>query len=123
MANPPQNAPASERRVAAWIGKAVRVEGKVISSEDLTIDGDVDGSIELGDHSIIVGAGSSIKADLVARTVTISGAVMGNVSATDRVELRPAGSVEGDITAPRFLMADGATVNGKVAAGQPKKST
>src|SRR5437762_7134874 len=86
-------APSTERRVAAWIGKAVRVEGKVISSEDLTIDGDVDGSIELGDHSVIVGAGASIKADLVAKTVTISGSVMGNVKATDRVELRAAGSV------------------------------
>jgi cytoskeletal protein CcmA (bactofilin family) len=93
------------------------VEGKVISAEDLTIDGDVEGSIELGDHCLTIGPGSAIKADLAAKTITISGAVVGNVKASERVELRAAGSVQGDITTPRFLMADGATVSGKVAAG------
>ena len=122
MANPspapsPSNPPATERRVAAWIGKAVRVEGKVISSEDLIIDGDVEGSIELGDHSLTIGPGSAVKANLVAKSITISGAVVGNVKATERLELREAASVTGDITAPRFLMADGASVSGKVAAG------
>jgi cytoskeletal protein CcmA (bactofilin family) len=117
MANPSPNPAAPERRVTAWIGKAVRVEGKVISGEDLTIDGDVEGSIELGDHSLTIGQGAVIKADLVARTVIISGSVVGNVLATERVELSAAGSVEGDITTPRFQMAEGATVSGKVAVG------
>jgi cytoskeletal protein CcmA (bactofilin family) len=106
-----------ERRVSAWIGKAVRVEGKVISAEDLTIDGDVEGSIELGDHALTIGPGASVKADLLAKSVTISGAVQGNVKAVERVDLRATGSVIGDIVAPRFVMADGATVTGKVAAG------
>src|SRR2546429_3639021 len=106
MANPIPTPPAAERRVSAWIGKAVRVEGKVISSEDLIIDGDVEGSIELGNHTLTIGPGAAIKADLVARTVTISGSVVGNVKATERAELSAAGSVQGDITAPRFLMAD-----------------
>ena len=117
MANPTPNPPATERRLAAWIGKAVRVEGKVISSEDLTIDGDVEGSIEMGNCSLTIGPGSAIKADLAARTITISGAVVGNVKATERVELREAASVTGDITTPKFLMIDGATVSGKVAVG------
>ena len=107
----------SERRVAAWVGKAVRIEGKVISNEDLTIDGEVEGSIELGGHSLTIGPGASIKADLLAKTVTISGAVKGNVKAVDKVELSATGSVNGNITAPRFVMADGATVAGKVTAG------
>jgi cytoskeletal protein CcmA (bactofilin family) len=111
------NLPAGERRVSAWIGKAVRVEGKVISSEDLTIDGDVDGSIDLGGHSLVIGPGASVKADVVARTVTISGTVKGNVKAVEKVDLLASGSVEGDISAPRFAMADGATVMGKIAAG------
>jgi cytoskeletal protein CcmA (bactofilin family) len=117
MANPLPNPPASERRVAAWIGKAVRVEGKVISAEDLTIDGDVEGSIELGDHSLTIGPGSAIKADLAAKTIIISGAVIGNVKASERLELRENASITGDITTPRFLMAEGAMVSGKVAAG------
>jgi cytoskeletal protein CcmA (bactofilin family) len=107
----------SERRVVAWIGKAVRVEGKVISEEDLTIDGDVEGSIELGGHTLTIGQDARIRADLVAKTVTISGKVSGNVKAVEKVDLRATGSVDGNITAPRFIMADGATVFGKVQAG------
>lgn len=107
----------NERRMVAWIGKAVRVEGRVISAEDLTIDGDVEGSIELGGHSLTIGQDATIKADLLARTVTISGKVTGNIKAVEKVDLRATGSVAGDITAPRFAMADGATVTGKVHAG------
>jgi len=107
----------SERRVVAWIGKAVRVEGKVISEEDLTIDGDVQGSIELGGHSLTIGQEARIRADVLSKTVTISGKVNGNVRAVDKVDLRATGSVDGNITAPRFVMAEGATVMGKVQAG------
>ena len=110
-------APPAERRQAAWIGKAVRVEGKVISTEDLTIDGDVEGSIELGGHSLVIGVGASIKADLLAKTITVGGTVTGNVRATERVDLQDTGSIEGDVNAPRFVMADGSTVKGKVEAG------
>ena len=107
----------TERRMVAWIGKAVRVEGKVIGGEDLTIDGDVEGSIELGNHDLTIGEGATIKADLLAKTVTISGRVTGNVRAMEKLDLRATGSVQGDITAPRFAMADGAVVMGKVQAG------
>ena len=106
-----------ERRMVAWIGKAVRVEGKVTSAEDLTIDGDVEGSIELGGHSLAIGQDARIKADLLAKTVIISGKVTGNVKAVEKVDLRSTGTVTGDITAPKFVMADGATVMGKVQAG------
>ncbi len=116
MANDP-DASAAERRVTAWIGKAVHVEGKVVSGEDLVIDGDVEGSIEVGNHSLTIGPGAAIKADLVAKDVTISGSVVGDVKANERVELRAGASVQGDITSPRLMMADGATVSGKVAAG------
>jgi cytoskeletal protein CcmA (bactofilin family) len=111
------DAAAAERRVTAWIGKAVHVEGKVVSGEDLIIEGDVEGSIEVGNHSLTIGQGAVIKANLVAKTVTISGSVVGDVKAIERVELRTGASVVGDITSPRLLMADGATVSGKVAAG------
>ena len=114
------NSPVPERRVVAWIGKSVRVEGKVISAEDLTIDGDVEGSIELGNHSLVIGVGASIKANLLAKNITISGAVAGNVRAGEKIDLRATGSVTGDISAPRFAMAEGATVTGKVEAGARK---
>jgi len=108
--------PVDERRVAAWIGRALRIEGRIVSQENLTIDGQVDGQIEVGEHTLTIGPGADVKADLTANAVTISGTVQGNVTATTRVELRPTASVEGDITTPRLAMADGAVVRGKVEA-------
>ena len=110
----------TERRVAAWVGTALRVEGKITATGDLTIDGNVEGSIELGNHSLTIGIGASVKADLTAKHITISGSVIGNVRATDMVDLRATGSIEGDINSPRFLMADGATAKGHVEAGSRK---
>ena len=109
--------PISERRTNAWIGKALRVEGRVISDEDLTIDGDIEGSIEVGGHNLTILPGASVKADLAAKTITISGSVTGNVQAGETVDLRATGSVTGNIRAPRFAMAEGATVMGKVEGG------
>lgn len=111
----------TERRVAAWVGKALRVEGRIVSNEDLTIDGSVEGSIELGNNSLLIGPGAKVKADLTAKTVTISGAVIGKVRATEKVELRESASVEGDINAPRFVMVEGATVRGRIEAGTKAK--
>ena len=109
-----------ERRMSAWIGTALVVHGKVISTQDLTIDGKVEGTIELGDHGLTIGSGAEIKADLVAQSITISGAVTGNVTATAVVDLRSTGSVDGDITTPRLVMADGAIIKGKVDANRKK---
>ena len=106
-----------ERRVAAWIGKALVVQGRVISMQDLTIDGQVEGTIELGNHGLTIGAGAAITADLVAKTITISGTVTGNVTATEKVDLRPTAVIDGDITAPRLVMAEGAMIRGRVEAG------
>jgi cytoskeletal protein CcmA (bactofilin family) len=110
----------TERRVAAWVGKALRVEGRIVSAEDLTIDGAVEGSIELGNHSLTIGAGAAVTADLSAKIITISGTVTGSVRATEMVDLRATGSVDGDISAPRFAMADGATARGRIEAGVKK---
>jgi cytoskeletal protein CcmA (bactofilin family) len=109
--------PIPERRTNAWIGKALRLEGRLMSNEDLSIDGEVEGSIEVGDHSLTIGPGAAVKADLAAKMITISGAVTGNVQASEKVDLRATGSVTGDIRAPRFEMADGATVTGTVDTG------
>jgi cytoskeletal protein CcmA (bactofilin family) len=112
--------PIPERRTNAWIGKALRLEGKVISKEDLNIDGEVEGSIDVGGHNLTIGPGAAVKADLAAKIITISGAVTGNVQASEKVDLRVTGSVTGDIRAPRFEMAEGATVIGKVETGNRK---
>ena len=106
-----------ERRATAWIGQGVVVEGRITSSQDLRIDGRVEGTIEVGDHVLMVGARAAVKANLVAKSILISGTVIGNITATDRLDLQPTASVEGDISSPRLVMVEGAVVKGRVDAG------
>jgi len=106
-----------ERRVTAWIGHGVEIEGRISSSQDLRIDGKVDGTIAVGDHSVIIGQSATITADLAAKSVLISGNVTGDVTASVRVELKAGASLTGDIAAPRLVVEDGATLNGTVDAG------
>src|SRR3954465_13709324 len=103
-----------ERRGTAWIGQGVVVGGRITSAQDLRIDGKVDGTIEVGNHGLIIGASAAIKANLAAKSILISGAVKGNITARERVDLQATASVEGDINAPRLVMVEGAIVKGKV---------
>jgi cytoskeletal protein CcmA (bactofilin family) len=107
-----------ERRRASWISGSVQVRGDVVSTEDLVIDGQVQGTIDLGDHTLTVGPSASVVADLDARVVTISGKVVGSVIGSARVELKATASVEGDVTSPNFVMEEGATLKGRVEAGK-----
>ena len=111
-----------ERRVTGWIGPGVAIEGRITSAQDLRIDGKVEGTIEVGDHGVTVGQTAEIKADLAVKWILISGAVIGDVTATERVEVRQGASVEGDITTPRLLLAEGAVINGIVDAAGPRDS-
>lgn len=113
--------PVDERRVSAWIGQGVVVEGRITSAQDLRIDGKVDGTIEVGNHGLIIGASAAIRANLVARSILISGAVIGNVTATERVDVQATASLQGDVNAPRLVIIDGAVVNGRVETGDTRK--
>jgi cytoskeletal protein CcmA (bactofilin family) len=119
---PGSDADLQERRVNAWVGKALRIEGHIVSDDNLTIDGSVEGTIVVGDHTLTVGPGATVKADLTARTITISGAVIGKVRAHELLDLKATGSVVGEVVAARLRMADGAVVDGAVdAAGNGKQ--
>ena len=115
--SPASDAALHERRVSAWIGQGVVVEGRITSAQDLRIDGKVEGTIEVGNHGLILGASATVKANLMARSIVISGAVIGNVTARERVDLHATGSVEGSISSPRLVMVEGAIVNGKIETG------
>ena len=106
--------PAEERRVVAWVGKSVIFKGDLISSEDMTIDGRVEGTIEVRDHGLTIGPDADIHADIVAGTVIVLGAVSGSITAHDKVDIRETGSVEGDILSPRLVIAEGAVLRGRV---------
>lgn len=106
-----------ERRVVAWVGKAVVFEGILTSSEDLTLDGRVDGTIKIPAHALTLGPDSHVRADIDAKSVTIHGRVVGAIIATEKVIVHATGSVEGDISAPRIAVADGAVVQGHLDTG------
>ena len=96
------------------IGKSVVIKGELNGSEDLTIEGHVEGKIELRDHVLTIGPNGKIKAQLFAKSVVVLGEVIGNVTATEKVDIRENGSVEGDITSPRVAIAEGAHFRGSV---------
>ena len=96
------------------IGKSVVVKGELSGSEDLTIEGHVEGKIELREHVLTIGPNGKIKAQVFAKAVVILGQVTGNVTATEKVDIRDNGSVEGDIVSPRVAIAEGAHFRGTI---------
>ena len=112
------------------IGKSVVIKGELNGSEDLTVEGHVEGRIELKDHVLTIGPNGKIKAQVFAKAVIVLGEVNGNVTASEKVDIRDGGSVDGDIIAPRVAIAEGAHFRGSVdmqrkgaqPAAQPQKA-
>jgi cytoskeletal protein CcmA (bactofilin family) len=96
------------------IGKSVVIKGELNGSEDLTIEGHVEGTIQLREHVLTIGPNGKIKAQVFAKSVIVLGEVMGNVTASDKVDIRDNGSVDGDIVSPRVAIAEGAHFRGSV---------
>ena len=112
-----QSAPKRESRTMEKIvniGQSVQIKGELKGNEDLTIEGQVDGKILVKDHNLTIGANGRITAEVHAKTVVIVGEVLGNITADDKIELAPSGSVEGDLRAPRVAIADGARFKGSI---------
>ena len=96
------------------IGKSVVIKGELSGSEDLTIEGQVEGRIDLKDHLLTIGPNGKIKAEVFAKAVVVLGEVTGNVTASEKVDIRDNGSVDGDIASPRVAIAEGAHFRGSV---------
>jgi cytoskeletal protein CcmA (bactofilin family) len=96
------------------IGQSVQIKGELTGNEDLTIEGMVDGKILVKDHNLTIGTNGKITAEVHAKTVVVVGQVMGNITADDKVEIAPSGSVEGDLRAPRVAISDGARFKGSI---------
>jgi cytoskeletal protein CcmA (bactofilin family) len=102
------------REEPTTIGKSIVISGEVRGSEDLTIEGRVEGKIELRDHVLTIGANGRITAQVCAKSIVVLGHVTGNLVATDKVDIRESGSVEGDVVAPRVALADGSHFRGSI---------
>jgi len=96
------------------IGQSVQIKGELTGNEDLTIECTVDGKIFVKDHNLTIGANGRITAEVHAKTVVIVGTVSGNITADDKVEIAPSGTVHGDIRAPRVSISDGAKFKGAI---------
>lgn len=108
-----------ERRVAAWIGESIVIEGNLISSEDLTIAGRVEGDVAVRAHTVTIAPQGRINGNIVADSVAVEGQVTGSVKAGRRLEIRETGTVDGDITTARLVLAEGAVLKGRIGVGMP----
>ena len=105
------------------IGKSVIIKGDLSGSEDLTIEGQVEGKIELRQNVLTIGPNGKIKAAVFAKAVVIQGEVQGDITASERIDIRDAGSVDGDLSAPRIAIADGAHFRGSIDMQKTPGST
>ena len=101
-------------RGSASIGKAVKINGQIFSKEDLYIDGDVEGSIELQEHRLTIGPNGKVHSTVKAREVVVLGTIQGNVDASDRLEIRKDARLVGDIKTARIIIEDGAYFKGSI---------
>ncbi|HEY7403693.1 MAG TPA: polymer-forming cytoskeletal protein [Candidatus Angelobacter sp.] len=96
------------------IGKSVHIRGELTGSEDLYLDGEIEGTVDLRDHALIIGPNGKIKATITARDLTVHGKVEGNINAGGRVELRKSCTLIGDVTTQRIVIEDGAFFKGAI---------
>lgn len=111
---PTENPMENFRSDIAHIGKSVVVKGELSGSEDLFVDGEVEGSIELRGNSLTIGPNGRVRANVNARDIVVQGKVDGNLRATDRVDLKKSAIVTGDIVTQRIAVEDGAFFKGSV---------
>jgi cytoskeletal protein CcmA (bactofilin family) len=116
----PQAKPQPAESRSTTISRSSSIEGKLASSGDVTIEGEVRGTIEASGH-LLVSESGSVDATLRGRRVTVGGKVKGDILADERIELEPSADVRGNITAPRILIKDGATFEGQVVMKSPAK--
>ncbi len=123
-AQAPRSEPMGRSTVAsggdrATIGRSITIRGDVTGDEDLVVQGRVEGTVDLKQHSVTVGPEGVVKADISGRMVTVEGEVKGNLKGQEQVTLRSSARVEGDIVSPRVVLEDGATFRGSIDMSPP----
>src|SRR4051812_8065059 len=98
----------------AVLGKSVIVKGQIFSREDLTIDGEVEGTVELQEHRLTIGPNGKVNASVKARELVVLGTIQGNVETTDKIDIRKDAKLLGDIKTARIVIEDGAYFKGNI---------
>jgi cytoskeletal protein CcmA (bactofilin family) len=117
----PRPVEATPDRATGWLGASLRVKGEISGTEDLLIDGPVEGSIHLNDRKLTVGKTAKVTADINARDVVVYGYVKGNVHARGRVEIKKDGYVVGNLTTAQIMIEDGADFKGTIEIDRSAK--
>ncbi|HUQ91624.1 MAG TPA: polymer-forming cytoskeletal protein [Bryobacteraceae bacterium] len=99
---------------AASIGKSVMIKGQIISREDLYLDGELEGTVELQEHRLTIGPNGRVAANVKAREIVVIGSMHGNCEASDKVEIRKEAKLVGDIRTSRIFIEDGAYFKGSI---------
>jgi len=108
----PEHAPV--RAGSAALGKNVTVKGQIYAREDLTIDGEVEGTVECQEHRLTIGPNARVQAGLKAREIVIQGSIHGNVEAADKIDIKKEAKLVGDIKTSRIVIEDGAYFKGSI---------
>ena len=116
---PVQREPRTPAASTPMVGQKIRLKGEITGEEDLLIEGQVDGSVVLPSHAVTIGAEGEVEASIVGRTITVKGIVKGILTASEQIVLHSSATVQGDLTAPRVMMEDGATFRGGIDMGTP----
>src|SRR5579875_1332045 len=122
MSSPARNfdpEPGSVRSGSAALGKNVTVKGQIFAREDLTIDGEVEGTVECHEHRLTIGPNARVQAGLKAREIIIQGSIQGNVDATDKIDIKKEAKLVGDIKTSRIVIEDGAYFKGSIDISKP----
>jgi cytoskeletal protein CcmA (bactofilin family) len=112
-------APTVSSRATACISQGIKIKGEITGSEDLFVDGPIEGKLNLSNASLTVGPNGTVKADIVAREVIVRGRVEGKIQGRERVQLWSTGQVIGEVQTQRLAIEDGALLRGKVETGKP----
>lgn len=116
----PRN-PVPQTRERAVIGPTIFIKGNLTGEEDILIEGQVDGKIELRHHSVTIGKNGRIKADIYGKVITIEGTVEGNLFGEEQLTVRQTGNVQGNIVAPRVALEDGSNFRGSIDMSPKEK--
>ena len=98
----------------ATIGQSIVFKGELTGDEDLEIDGQVEGTVNLKNHQLTIGPNGNLKAEVTAKNIVVIGKVTGNLVAAERIEVQATGIVDGDVQAPRLNVQEGAVLNGSI---------
>jgi cytoskeletal protein CcmA (bactofilin family) len=117
----PKPLPQTRSDEVTVIARGTRIEGKLSAGNDVQIEGSLHGAV-VGESQVTVAEGAKVEAAVHARAVVVAGGVVGDVSADDRIELKPSAVLRGNITAPRIVIQDGASFEGQVYMQKPERN-